>query len=169
MPQPGQFTGPVMRRRTGFYSNKARVKLPQKRQNLATLLLLANDNVTICINTVNLKNRLGSVQSDCCNLFHGRLLFRWLRQQQPSWHLDAGGRSRPQHHQEQTFDDSSPQCGLSAETSEERAGFKTWHSPCHRGPKTPFTGLGLSQSSRCDLANPILRDFLLIRQPREEL
>src|SRR5215470_17452740 len=52
-----------MRRRTGLDANQARRQLLKKRQNITPLELTANNNIAIRIDAVNLKNRLGDIET----------------------------------------------------------------------------------------------------------
>jgi hypothetical protein len=53
----------MMRGSAGFDSNEARRKLLEKRQDVTTLQLTPNNHPTFNVNTVDLKNRFGDIES----------------------------------------------------------------------------------------------------------
>jgi hypothetical protein len=61
----------MMGRRASFNPNQAWRQLLKERQHIPTLQLAAKYHLTASINCVNLKNRLGDVQSDCRDRMHG--------------------------------------------------------------------------------------------------
>jgi hypothetical protein len=63
-----------MRRRAGFDANEARRQLLKEWQNVPALEPAANDYITCRVNSVNLKNRLGDVETDCRDRLHVWLL-----------------------------------------------------------------------------------------------
>src|SRR4029450_1929294 len=69
-----QFARPMMRRGAGFDTNEARRQLLKEWQNVPALELAANDYITCRVNSVDLKNRLGDVETDCRDRLHVWLL-----------------------------------------------------------------------------------------------
>jgi hypothetical protein len=49
-------------------------QLLEERQDIAPLQLTADDHLASGINTMHLKNRLGDIETDCCDRLHARLL-----------------------------------------------------------------------------------------------
>src|SRR5271169_3439876 len=93
---------PMMRRRTGFDTNQARRKLLEQRQNVAPLQLPTDDHFAFRVDAVNLKNRLGDVETDCRSRLYDLLLRIVGASTAPtSMALACRWRSRPQH-QKQT-------------------------------------------------------------------
>ena len=89
---------PVMRRRTGLDTNQARRQLLEERQNITALQLAAEDDIALRIDTVNLKNRLRDIETDCRNRLHDWLLRIVGALTAPtSMALTCRWRSRPQH------------------------------------------------------------------------
>ena len=89
---------PVMRRCTGLDAHQAWSHLLKERQNIATLQLATEDDIAIRINTVNLKNRLRDIETNCRNRFHAWLLRIVGALTAPtSMALTCRWRSRPQH------------------------------------------------------------------------
>src|SRR5262245_62883120 len=65
-------------------------KSAKKLKNSRSTNTLADDHSAICINTVNLKQILGDIQTDRANLAHGRFPSMWLRFDLTTlWHFDA--------------------------------------------------------------------------------
>jgi hypothetical protein len=62
---------PVVRRGASLNANQAWRQLLKERQDLATLQLAANNHLAGTINAMNLKDRLGDVETDCRNRLHG--------------------------------------------------------------------------------------------------
>ena len=60
--------GPVMRRRAGFHPDQARLQLAEEIQNCAASQLLLQQNRTIGVNAMKLKDGLGEIDPECCNL-----------------------------------------------------------------------------------------------------
>src|SRR6516164_10155246 len=90
MPQPPEFACPLMRRCARFHPNAARRQIGKELKNSRSTNTLANDHRAICINTVNLKQVLGDIQSDRANLAHGRLPSMWFAFDATTlWHFDA--------------------------------------------------------------------------------
>ena len=66
-----EMAGPVMRRSASLDANQAGWQLFKERQDLATLQLAADDHLTSGIHAVDLKDRLGDVETDCRDRLHG--------------------------------------------------------------------------------------------------
>jgi len=66
-----EFARPMMRRGTGLNSHQAWWQLLEKRQDRAPLQLAADDHLASGINSVNLEDRLGDVETDCRDRLHG--------------------------------------------------------------------------------------------------
>jgi hypothetical protein len=66
-----EFAGPIVRRGTGLNSDQTRWQLLKERQDVATLQLAADDHLTGSINSVNLEDGLGYVETDCRYRLHG--------------------------------------------------------------------------------------------------
>src|SRR5215467_2632553 len=82
----------MMRRSAGFDADKARRQLLKEWYNVPALELTANDYITCRVNSVNLKNRLRDIETDCRDSLHIWLLQPWGLQQHPHpWHFRAGG------------------------------------------------------------------------------
>src|SRR5918994_4926402 len=89
---------PMMRGGTGLNTNEARRQLLKECQDVAALQLPADNNVASCINAVNLKTRLGDVETDCRNRLHVWLLrIVGALTATTSMALMCRWRSRPQH------------------------------------------------------------------------
>ena len=65
----------ISRRAASLHSHQARGQLGKKWQHLRPPKRLANNDLTGCINAVDLKNALGQVEADCGNLHNGWLPF----------------------------------------------------------------------------------------------
>ena len=75
IPIPGrQLSRPEMARGAGFHTNKARFKLTEERDHLSPTLRFADENFSVSINRMYLKNVLRQVQTDRGNLHSGWLL-----------------------------------------------------------------------------------------------
>lgn len=70
-----QFPSPMMCDRTSLDFDQARTKAREELQRLTAAQRLADDNLAVGINTVNLQNVLGEVEADCRNLVHGVVPF----------------------------------------------------------------------------------------------
>src|SRR2546429_1677215 len=93
-----QFARPMMRRGAGFDTNEARRQLLKEWQNVPALKPAANDYITCSVNSVDLKNRLGDVETDCRDRLHVWLLRIVGASTAPtSMALPCRWRSRPQH------------------------------------------------------------------------
>src|SRR5271156_2110256 len=93
-----QLTRPMMRRGAGLNADQAWRQLLEERQNVATLQLAPDDYIASRIDAVNLKNRLGDVETDCRDRLHGWLLRIVGASTAPtSMALTCRWRSRPQH------------------------------------------------------------------------
>src|SRR5882724_3960293 len=92
----------MMRRRTGLNAYQARRQLLEERQHVASLQLAADDHLAYRVDAVNLKNRLGNVETDRRNPLHGAILrIVVTTAATTSMALTCRWRSRPQH-QERT-------------------------------------------------------------------
>src|SRR5271169_1162520 len=65
---------PMVRRGAGLNTDQTRWQLLKKRQNVPTLYLATDDHLTFGVNAVNLEDRLGDIETDCCNRLHSSLL-----------------------------------------------------------------------------------------------
>jgi hypothetical protein len=72
--QRSDLTGPVVGAGAGLHRHQATWLAGEKRQQLISSQLLAEDHAAGSIRAMRLKDRLGQVEPDCDNLFHGRLL-----------------------------------------------------------------------------------------------
>ena len=61
----------MVRRGASLDPNQAWWQLLEKRQDVASLQLTADDHLTGSINAVDLEGRLGDVETDCRNRLHG--------------------------------------------------------------------------------------------------
>jgi hypothetical protein len=59
-----------MRRGASLNANEARRELREKRQDVPTLQLTADDHLPSRINSMHLKDRLGDIETDCRNRLH---------------------------------------------------------------------------------------------------
>src|SRR5258707_12232864 len=64
----------MMRRSAGFDADEARRQPLKEWQNVPALELTANDYITCRVNSVDLKNRLGHIETDCRDRLHVWLL-----------------------------------------------------------------------------------------------
>jgi len=69
-----ELTRPMMRRGTGLDADQAWRHLLEERQDKAPLELTADDHLASGINAVDLKHRLGDVETDCRDRVHVWLL-----------------------------------------------------------------------------------------------
>jgi len=60
-----------MRRSASLDANQVQRHLLEERQPLAALQLAANNHLARGINAMNLKDRLGGIETDCRNRLHG--------------------------------------------------------------------------------------------------
>src|SRR5437660_3002365 len=98
MPERLQLARPMMRRSAGLNTNEARRQPLKEWQNVPALELTANDYITYRVNSVDLKNRLGDVETDCHDCLHVWLLRIVGALTAPtSMALPCRWRSRPQH------------------------------------------------------------------------
>jgi hypothetical protein len=65
-----KFARPMVRRGAGLYANQARWQLLEERQDVATLQLATDDHPAGRINSVNLEDRLGDVETNCRSRLH---------------------------------------------------------------------------------------------------
>src|SRR5258706_4381191 len=94
----------MMRRRTGFNAYQARGQLLEERQHVASLQLAADDHLAHRVDAVNLKNRLGNVETDRRNPLHGAILqIVVTTAATTSMALTCRWRSRPQHQKRTLF------------------------------------------------------------------
>src|SRR6266498_483169 len=95
----------MMRGSTGFDAYEARRQLLEEWHNVAALELAANDYMTCRVNSVDLKNRLCNIETNCRDRLHVWLLRIVGASTAPtSMALPCRWRSRPQH-QKRSFDD----------------------------------------------------------------
>jgi hypothetical protein len=73
MAQRRQLARPVMRRRTSFHADQARRQPGEEGEQLTTSKLPAHHDALGFVDAVHLKDVLGQVQPDRCNLLHGWL------------------------------------------------------------------------------------------------
>jgi hypothetical protein len=66
-----EFARPIVRRGASLHANQAWWQLLEERQEVAPLQLPADDHLTSGINSVNLEDRLGNVETDCRDRLHG--------------------------------------------------------------------------------------------------
>src|SRR5207244_10911256 len=98
MPQRFELARPMMRRSAGFDADEARRQPLKEWQNVPALELAANDHITCRVNSVDLKNRLCDVETDCRDCLHVWLLRIVGALPVPtSMALPCRWRSRPQH------------------------------------------------------------------------
>src|SRR6266446_2693660 len=99
MPKGLQLARPMVRRSASLNPNQAWWQLLEECQNGATLQLAANDHLAGSINTMNLKDRFGDIETNCRNRLHVCLLRIVVASTATTQrHLRVGWRSRPQHH-----------------------------------------------------------------------
>jgi hypothetical protein len=60
----------MMRRGTGFDADQARRQLLEESQDVAPLQLTAQDHLATAIDAVDLKYRLGNIETDCRDCLH---------------------------------------------------------------------------------------------------
>src|SRR5258708_2689332 len=88
----------MMRRSAGFDADEARRQPLKEWQNVPALELTANDYITCRVNSVDLKNRLGDIETNCRDRLHVWLLRIVGALTAPtSMALPCRWRSRPQH------------------------------------------------------------------------
>src|SRR5437660_3217680 len=88
----------MMRRSAGFEADEARRQPLKEWQNVPALELTANDYITCRVNSVDLKNRLGDIETNCRDRLHVWLLRIVGSLTAPtSMALPCRWRSRPQH------------------------------------------------------------------------
>src|SRR6267143_703185 len=91
----------MMRRSAGFDADEARRQPLKEWQNVPALELTANDYITCRVNSVDLKNRLGDIETNCRDRLHVWLLRIVGALTAPtSMALPCRWRSRPQHHKQ---------------------------------------------------------------------
>src|SRR5262249_44999725 len=94
----------MMRRSAGVDADKARRQLLKEWYDVPALELTANDYITCRVNSVDLKNRLRDIETDCRDRLHVWLLrIVGVSTAPTSMALPCRWRSRPQH-QKRTFD-----------------------------------------------------------------
>src|SRR5215471_2912097 len=88
----------MMRRSAGFHADETRRQLLKEWQNVPALELTANDYITCRVNSVDLKNRLSDIETNCRDRLHVWLLRIVGASTAPtSMALPCRWRSRPQH------------------------------------------------------------------------
>src|SRR5215831_1952043 len=93
----------MMRRSAGLHADETRRQLLKEWQNVPALELTANDYIICRVNSVDLKNRLSDIETNCRDRLHVWLLRIVGASTAPtSTALPCRWRSRPQH-QKQTF------------------------------------------------------------------
>jgi len=68
VPESGNLTRPVVRRRAGLHPDQAGLQLREKAEHGRAPQLLLQDDGTIGVNAVKLKDGLGQIDPECCNL-----------------------------------------------------------------------------------------------------
>ena len=71
MPQPGDLTGPMVTGPARFNANQAWFQAFKEGQDLGPSLSSIEGNFTVLVDAVDLKNVLGQIQADCCNMHLG--------------------------------------------------------------------------------------------------
>src|SRR5260370_22517356 len=100
----------MMRRSAGFDADEARRQPLKEWENVPALELTANDYITCRVNSVDLKNRLGDIETDCRDRLHVWLLRIVGALTAPtSMALPCRWRSRPQH-QQRTYAPQQTRC-----------------------------------------------------------
>ena len=66
-----QLARPMVRRGASFDADQALRQLLEKRKDVPTLQLAADDHLAGSINSVNLEDRLRNVETDCRGRLHG--------------------------------------------------------------------------------------------------
>src|SRR5260370_15100311 len=93
-----EFARPMVRRGASFYADQACWQLLEERQDVTPLQLAPDDHLATGVNSVNLEDRLGDVQTDCRDRLHGAApLNRGSLNSATSMALSCRWRSRPQH------------------------------------------------------------------------
>src|SRR5262245_51023458 len=107
----------MMRRSAGFHADEARRQLLKEWQNVPALELTANDYITCRVNSVDLKNRLSDIETNCRDRLHVWLLRIVGASTAPtSMALPCRWRSRPQH-QKRTRAPQQPRTRLAYPTT----------------------------------------------------
>ena len=90
-----QFARPVVRGGAGLDADQAARQLGEKPQQPRAPQPLADDNLSLGVNAVHLKNRLGNVQTNRRKLSHGRLSSISVVTSSATtlWHSNAGWRA----------------------------------------------------------------------------
>src|SRR4030095_9468112 len=102
MSQGLQLARPVMRRSAGLDPDQARRQLLEERQNAAPPQLTADNHLALRINAMDLKHRLGDVETDSRNRLHVGSSETGPSKTPTFMALACRWRSRPQH-QERTL------------------------------------------------------------------
>src|ERR1700758_63133 len=101
MPERLQLARPMMGRSAGLNTNEARRQPLKEWQNVPALELTASDYITCRVNSVDLKNGPGDIETDCRDRLHVWLLRIVGALTAPtSMALPCRWRSRPQHHKQ---------------------------------------------------------------------
>src|SRR5262249_4824083 len=104
----------MMRRSAGFDADKARRQLLKEWYDVPALELTANDYITCRVNSVDLKNRLRDIETDCRDRLHVWLLRIVGASTAPtSMALPCRWRSRPQHQERTYATQQNDVCGCS--------------------------------------------------------
>src|SRR5262245_35699691 len=131
----------MMRRSAGFDANEARRQLLKEWQNVSALELTTNDYITCCINSVNLKNRLGDIETDCCDRLHVWLLRIVGALTAPtSMALPRRWGSRPQHQKRTNALQQMTTYSITSSARASNAGGTS--SPSARAPHRPGRARG---------------------------
>src|SRR5262249_22571841 len=103
----------MMRRSAGFHADETRRQLLKEWQNVPALELTANDYITCRVNSVDLKNRLSDIETNCRDRLHVWLLRIVGASTAPtSMALPCRWRSRPQHQKRLTASRGEDRCTI---------------------------------------------------------
>jgi hypothetical protein len=86
----------MMSARARFHRNQAVAQLREEDQQTILPKLLSENHRFLGIRSMQLKNRLRQIKTNCANFIHGRLLFSGVSTP-PLWHIDAVRGGRPPH------------------------------------------------------------------------
>src|SRR5258708_25662916 len=105
----------MMRRSAGFDADEARRQPLKEWESVGALEVTENDYITCRVNSVDLKNRLGDIETDCRDRLHVWLLRIVGALTAPtSMALPCRWRSRPQHHKRTLQRSLNGRYGMSA-------------------------------------------------------
>src|SRR5215467_6927495 len=135
----------MMRRSAGFDADKARRQLLKEWYNVPALELTANDYITCRVNSVDLKNRLRDIETECRDRLHVWLLRIVGASTAPtSMALPCRWRSRPQHQkrtnapqQNFLFDHRAERSGAHRTKNRRLCGARARPPAEVAGPKSP--------------------------------